>query len=202
MIADLYIVKKCPEYGKGVKGLFATQFIPRGTIDAFICKKCGTYSEEELAKLPKKELDFLTDHQVKEKEGLYSHFCDKRMLYDNHSCNANCLSSDKGFGIVVKDIKKGEEATSDYRLYGEEEVHFVGGCKCGEKNCMGKTAFRPPASKKLQKFWGRKINAALKLVPYVKQPLKKELLKEHPELSYLFKRPTPPKLIAQQGSSE
>jgi uncharacterized protein len=113
------------------------------------------------------------------------------MSYDNHSCNANCLSTDKGFGIVVRDIKKGEEATSDYRRYeGEEKIHFVGGCRCGEKNCMGNTTFRPPASKKLQKFWNDEINQALKLIPYVKQPLKKELLKEHPEISYLFEKPS------------
>ena len=186
MIANLYVIKASPKYGKGAKRLLATQFIPRGTIDAFICKKCGTYSEEALAKLPRTELDFLIDHEVKRESGLYSHYCDKRMMYDNHSCNANCLSSDKGFGIVVRDIKKGEEATSDYRRYGEK-VHFVGGCKCGEKNCMGNTTFRPPAPKKLQKFWNDKINVALKLIPYVKQPLKKELLAEHPELSYLFK---------------
>ncbi len=188
MIADLYVIKKSPKYGKDTKGIFATQFIPKGTIDGFRCKNCGYYSKEELAKLPKKEQRFIMDHEVVQENGLYSHFCDKRMLYDNHSCNANVLSSGKGFGIVVRDIQKGKEATSDYRRDGEDYVHFVGGCRCGEKNCMGKTTFRPPAPEKLQKFWNRKINAALKLVPCVKQPLKKELLAEHPELGYLFKK--------------
>ena len=191
MIADLFVIKRAPKYGKGVKGIFATQFIPKGTIMDFTCKKCGIYSKEELTKLSKKELRFVMDHEVQVGPGLYTKFCDKRRLYDNHSCNANCLSSDKGFGIVVRDIKKGEEATSDYRgPNGDEEVHFAGGCRCGEKNCMGKTTFRPPPSKKLQKFWDRKINAALKLIPYVKQPLKRKLLKEHPELGYLFEKPS------------
>ncbi len=184
MIADLYKIKKSAKYGKS---LVATQYIPKGTIDAFACKKCGTYSEEELAKLSKKELDFLVDHEIKGEDGLYARVCDKRMMYDNHSCNANCLSSGKGFSIVVRDIKKGEEAKADYRRYGEE-LHFAGGCKCGEKNCMGNSTFRPPASKKLQKFWDEEIGSALKLIPYVKQPLKRELLKEHPELGYLFNK--------------
>ncbi|MDE1833472.1 MAG: hypothetical protein KGH58_03580 [Candidatus Micrarchaeota archaeon] len=192
MIADLYEIRETGRYGKG---LFATQSIPKGTIDAFRCKKCGTYSEEELAKLPKKELDFLIGHEVKEESGQYSKFCDKRMLYGNHSCNPNTLNAyilgrgNGGASIVVRDIKKGEEATEDYRLFeGEESIHFVGGCRCGEKNCMKKTIFRPPAPKKLQKFWEGKINAALQSIPYVKQPLKAELLKEHPELSPLFKK--------------
>ncbi len=189
MIADLYVIKEARKYGKGAKGIFAKQFIHRGTIDSFICKKCGHYSKEELAKLPKKEYDFVIEHEIIDKSGQYTYFCDKRMLYDNHSCNANVLSSGKGFGIAIKDIKKGEEVTSDYRADGGDEVYFVGGCKCGEKNCMGKTKFTPPPSKKLQKFWNGKINPAMKLIPYVKQPLKKKLLAEHPELSYLFEKP-------------
>ena len=188
MIADLYEIRKSGKYhGKYMNGLFATKFIPKGTIDAFHCKKCGTYSKKELAKLSKKELDFLIDHDVKGESGLYDRVCDKRMMYDNHSCNANCLSSGKGFSIVVRDIKKGEEATADYRRCGET-VHFTGGCKCGEKSCIGNTTFEPPASKKLQKFWGRRINAAIKRIPYVKQPLKRQLLKEHPELSHFFNK--------------
>jgi len=185
MIANLFEIKKT---SSGEKGLFATRFIPKGTIDAFRCKKCGTYSKKELAKLSKKELRFVMDHEVMGKSGLYSKYCDKRMRYDNHSCNANSLSYSKGFGIVVRDIKKGEEATSDYRMYGEDEVHFVGGCRCGEKNCMKGTTFRPPAPEKLRRSWNRRINAALRLIPYVKQPLKAKLLKEHPEVSYLFEK--------------
>lgn len=192
MIADLYVIRKRPD---GQKGIFATQFIPIGTIDSFRCKKCKSYSKKELARMPKKQQAFIIAHEVLEpKTGLYTKFCDKRMLYDNHSCDANVMSAHiighglGGVGIVVRDIKKGEEATSDYRLNDGEEVHFEGGCTCGSRDCMKNTTFRPPASKKLQAFWDRKINAALKRVPYVRQPLKKELLAEHPELAYLFKK--------------
>lgn len=191
MIADLFVIKKSPKYGKGEKGIFAMQLIPKGTIMDFRCKKDSTYSREELAKMSEKELRFVMDHSFKEKSGLYHKYCDKRLMYDNHSCNANTLSSGKGFGIVVRDIRKGEEATSDYRLDSEnsnEELHFVGGCKCGEKNCMKNSTFEPPAPRELQRFWNRRINDALRLIPYVKQPLKKELLAEHPELSYLFEK--------------
>ena len=187
MIADLFEIRKSGKYcGKYVNGLFATQFIPKGTITDFRCQKCGFYSKEELARLPKKELDFVMDHEILNlKTGLYSKFCDKRMLYDNHSCNANTLGF-KGLGITVKDIKKGEECTSDYRRNGEGPVHFPGGCKCGAENCIEKSTWRPPASKKLRKFWDDEIRTAIKLIPHVKQPLKGKLLKERPELSYLF----------------
>jgi hypothetical protein len=181
MIADLFIVRKCPKYGKGEKGLFATQFIPKGTVVHFLCKRCGTWSFKELTRLSKPRILQILIHEYPTK------YCDRRLGYINHSCNPKIMETEKGFDIVVRDIAKGEEATEDYRIFNEEK-HFDGGCKCGEKNCMGKATFRSPAPKKLQKFWDRKINAALKLIPYVKQPLKSRLLKEHPELSYLFKK--------------
>jgi hypothetical protein len=191
MMADLFYIKKSPKYGKGAVGLFAKEFIPKGTIMDFRCKNCKTYSKKEFAKLSEKERKFIMEHEVEE-NGMYSILCDKRMLYDNHSCKANCLSAHLfkkhnrgGVGLVVRDIKKGEEATSDYRDNIGEVVHFPGGCKCGSKDCMGMSMCRKP-SKKLQKFWKDEIDSALKRAPYVKQPLKKELLKEHPELSYLF----------------
>ncbi len=192
MIADFYKIKRRPD---GHKGLFATRFIPKGTIDSFRCKKCKSYSKKDLAKMSNKQRRFIMEHEVLEpKTGLYTKFCDKRMLYDNHSCNANVMNArlighgHGGIGIVVRDIKKGEESTTDYRQNDGEEVHFEGGCKCGSRNCMGNSTFRPPASKKLQKFWDKKTKTALKLVPYAKQPLKRRLLAEHPELSYLFKK--------------
>ncbi len=182
MIANLFEIKEAVRYEKG---LFAKQFIPKGTVVYFHCKNCGTYSKEELSRLTKKELDFVMNHEIETEEGLMSKSCDKRLFYINHSCNANILKSAKGFGIVVRDIKNGEEATEDYRIY-DETLHFVGGCKCGEKGCMKDTTYKRPASKRLQKFWDKKLNIALKLIPYIKQPLKSKLLKEHPELSYLF----------------
>lgn len=192
MIADMFVIRKSPKYGQ--KGLFATQFIPKGTLIDFRCRKCRTYSREELARLPKKQREFIVEHEVMAGTGgAYTKFCDKRQLYENHSCNANILNAhvsgcdNGGIDIAVRDIKKGEEATTDYRLNDDETVHFTGGCKCGAKNCMKNTTFKPPALKELQRFWDRKINAAIKRIPYTKQPLKGELLRENPGLSYFFK---------------
>ena len=183
-MADLFVEKETGIYGKG---LFAKKLVPKGTIFHFVCKKCSIYSKEELARLPKDELEFTLGHEITNESGQLTNSCDKRILYINHSCNANTLRTGKGsgFDIVVKDIQKGEQATSDYRIYCDN-LHFTNGCKCGEPNCMKGTTSKRPSPQKLQKFWDGKINAALKQISYVKQPLKMELLKEHPELSYLF----------------
>ena len=195
MIANLFVVKKSNKYGQN--GLFATQFIPKGTFIDFRCKKCKVYTKTDLAKLTEKKRQFIVTHEVMTDEnGTYTKFCDKRQLYDNHSCNANVLNAhilghdtNGGIEIAIRDIKNGEEVTTDYRLNDGETVHFVGGCKCGAKNCMKNTTFKPPPTKKLQKFWSVKINSALRLVSTVDQPLKKQILREHQDLNYIFEYP-------------
>jgi len=186
LIADLFAVKNAGEKGKG---LFATQSIPKGTIIHFLCKNCGVYSKEELARLPKKEFEFVRWHEITAASGRLTNSCDKRILYLNHSCNSNILRVGKRFkfDIVVRDIKRGEEATEDYRIF-LKELHFTRGCGCGEKGCMGKTTFGRPTPKGLQKSWDNKANGAVKRIPCVEQPLKGKLLGEHPGLSYLFNK--------------
>ena len=179
MIADLFEIRGIGRYGRGQKGIFAKRFVPKGTIVHFLCKRCGTWSIKEVARLSKARIIQILTHEYPTK------YCDRRLGYINHSCNPNIMETKKGFDIVVRDIAKGEEATEDYRIFNEEK-HFDGGCKCGEKNCMKNATFTRPASPKLQGFWDKKISGALRLIPSVKQPLKAELLAEHPELSNLF----------------
>ncbi len=186
MIADLFDIKETGRYGKGI---FARKFIPKGTIVHFLCRKCGTWSKKELARLPKDKLDFVMEHEYPMK------YCDERLLYINHSCNPNIMESGRGFDIVVKEIKEGEEATEDYRIF-KEELHFADGCKCGEPNCMKRTTYTRPPPQKLQRFWDKKIEGALRLINSVNQPLKIQLVKEHPDLSHFFnKNGKQPKLL-------
>ena len=54
--------------------------------------------------------------------------------YVNHSCDNN--TEVRGFSdVAVRDIRAGEEITSDYRSDGAEQS-FV--CQCGSPNCCGK----------------------------------------------------------------
>jgi hypothetical protein len=59
-------------------------------------------------------------------------------MFINHSCDANCETSEEGGRVWIKAIRKiaaGEEITYDYCLYdgGEDEAL----CNCGAKNCRG-----------------------------------------------------------------
>jgi SET domain-containing protein len=53
--------------------------------------------------------------------------------YINHSCAPNTKAKN-GADIAIKDIKKGEELTSDYSL-GNSLTSFK--CNCQAKNCKG-----------------------------------------------------------------
>ncbi|MGO9776560.1 MAG: SET domain-containing protein [Terracidiphilus sp.] len=59
-------------------------------------------------------------------------------MFINHSCDANCETSEEKGRIWIKAIRPiaaGEEITYDYCLYdgGEDEAL----CNCGAKNCRG-----------------------------------------------------------------
>jgi hypothetical protein len=170
MIAKLFQVRETADRGKG---LFAKEFIPKGTIVCFECSNCKVVSASELGydKMSEKEKMALLDYAYRKKDGTFVLPCDETR-YLNHSCNANILTADFGFDIVVRDIKKGEEATYDYRDF-YEDVKMP--CHCGENNCCKVVDFKHPIPKELKQFLTKKVNTALKLVNKVKQPLEEEL---------------------------
>ncbi|MDD2696668.1 MAG: SET domain-containing protein [Candidatus Pacebacteria bacterium] len=53
--------------------------------------------------------------------------------YVNHSCDAN-TEARNGRDVAIKDIKKGEEITSDYTRQGSS-TSFI--CTCGTEKCRG-----------------------------------------------------------------
>jgi len=169
MIAKLFEIRETKDKGSG---LFATTCIPAGTIVCFECDRCKKRTDEDLKRLSKQELEWVLDHEYKDKTGLFSDVCDKTILFLNHSCNANILFCDKGFDIVVKDIEKGEEATYDYRVF-YDQLNMP--CHCGEVHCCKTVTCKHPTPKKLKQFWLKKIHSALKLINKVEQPLKEEL---------------------------
>jgi SET domain-containing protein len=170
MLAKLFDVKETK--GKG-KGLFAKEFVPKGTIVCFECKKCRvlTASELDYDKMSEAQKIKLLDWAYRKKDGTFVAPCDETR-YVNHSCNANVLGTEFGFDIAVRNIRKGEEATYDYRDF-YDEVKMP--CRCKEKNCCKVVNFVHPVPDELKEFWDKRVKSALELVNKVKQPLKKEL---------------------------
>jgi hypothetical protein len=180
MIANLFDVRDTEDKGEG---LFARLFIPKGTIIGFECQNCKKRTEEDMKKLSKEELDWVLNHEYKDKTGLFFDVCDKTILFLNHSCNSNILGSDRGFDIVVKDIYPMEEATYDYRVF-YDDLNMP--CNCGEYNCCGIVTCKHPVPKELYYFWSTQINSALKLIDKVEQPLREEIIRQRQDLTDIF----------------
>lgn len=124
MEADI-IIKKSKIEGMGV---FANRDFKRGEIvikwntDTFLSKK-------EAGHIP-------------EREKRYIYPIGNRFLlqqpparYVNHSCNPNTKVVDDASDVAIKDIRKGEEITSDYSLSFAPDEKME--CNCGSRNCKG-----------------------------------------------------------------
>lgn len=104
-------------------GLFADQFIPKGTVIwKFTPGFDLRFTEEQIKKFPKILRDYLENYYwLNEKTGKYV-FSSDNGKYFNHSKNPNSLSAyyegeEEVITKALRDIKKGEEITDDYTTF-------------------------------------------------------------------------------------
>lgn len=146
-------------------GVFATKFIPKGTI---------TYVKDslELEVSPAAYLEFTLEmQQVIEK---YSYIDERgyRIIswdfakYVNHCCNCNTMSTGYGFEIAIKDIEMGEQITDEYGIFNlEYEIPL----SCQYKSC--RKVVRPGDFEELYKQWDVEVKSALTMLYKTNQPL-------------------------------
>ncbi|HAR20055.1 MAG TPA: SET domain-containing protein-lysine N-methyltransferase [Cytophagales bacterium] len=148
-------------------GIFATQFIPKGTL---------TYVKDSL------EIDLSPNQYLLNNEVMrqiidkYSYINEKghyiiswdQAKHINHSCEPNTISTGYGFELAIRDIQPGEEITDDYGLFNLEQGFS---CACGSPSCRKKIL--PEDLDMLQDYWDKKILPALINISRVPQPLMK-----------------------------
>jgi uncharacterized protein len=153
-----------PEIGMGV---FATQFIPKGSI---------TYILDEMELIYPQDHPLLKDTLYLKHINKYSYIDNNgnRILswdiakYMNHYCDFNSISTGYGFEIAIRDIEAGEQITDDY---GTLNIEKQMSCGCGKANCR-KTIY-PDDLLKYSDVWDEYIKEALKNLNDVPQPLLK-----------------------------
>ncbi len=146
-------------------GIFATSFIPKGTL---------VYVQDALEiELSPSEFEVL-DEPLKSMAEKYS-FIDPRgyrilswdtAKYVNHSCDPNTMSAGYGFEIALRDIKPGEEITDEYGLF---NLQYDIECLCGSREC--RRVIRSTDIDKYYRAWDERIRDALHFVRRVEQPL-------------------------------
>ena len=146
-------------------GVFATSFIPKGTI---------TYVKDPLEiELSQTSYDLLdpTYQAIAEKYSYLDEYGTRIISWDiakyvNHSCDCNTISTGYGFEIAIKDIKEGDEITDEYGLFNMKEQMTL---SCGCRNC--RKILTPSDVDVYYAAWDRKIKRALRELTHVTQPL-------------------------------
>ncbi|MFA6271635.1 MAG: SET domain-containing protein [Patescibacteria group bacterium] len=107
------------------KGVFAGRDFKKGEI-VLPWQANTILTMEEVKKLPPEERHYIANF----KDGQFLHQQEPER-YVNHSCDPN-TESGENCDIAIRDIKAGEEITSDYAK-AKMNIHFE--CNCGSKNC-------------------------------------------------------------------
>lgn len=146
-------------------GVFATQFIPKGTI---------VYVKDKLELEIAEDRYLSLDEPLKSTIEKYSYIDEKgnRIVswdhgkYVNHCCDCNTMSTGYGFEIAIRDIQPGEEITDEYGLF---NLEYEMPLSCSKPECRGMVC----KSDLLENYakWDDKVKAALEFLNNVKQPL-------------------------------
>ena len=125
-------------------GMFATDFIPQGTLvieylGQRVTKARGWKIEEErLARMAAGGDGSVYTFDISKRQDLDGDFPWNHARRINHSCDGNCEAQDiKGHIWIVakRDIAPDEELTFDYGFPFSEWRHHP--CRCGAKECVG-----------------------------------------------------------------
>ena len=121
LIVPTYL-EKSPIHGFGV---FAKQFIPKGTkVWEFNPIFDIVLSEEEFESLPPSSRAEIEIHLYQPEEGGDLYYESTMGKYMNHSRSANVDFSEVGAGWATRDIQVGDELTCDYRHFMADTSHI------------------------------------------------------------------------------
>lgn len=158
-------------------GVFATAFIPEGTI---------VYVKDSLELVVSPTDYLLHGPEMQEVIEKYSYIDEKgnRIIswdfakYVNHCCNCNTISTGYGFEIAIRDIQKGEQITDEYGIFNlEKPMELV----CGQPNC--RKVIQPEDFDTYYRDWDAKIQQSIvklfdveqPLIPFIEPDTRKEL---------------------------
>jgi hypothetical protein len=150
-------------------GIFATAFIPKGTITWVKDELDRIIPREDLAKFTPGNLENLMKYTYRNSNGDYV-FCWDLTRYVNHSFFPNSMLTTLGFEIAIKDIQPGEELTNDYGT-----LNIIEPFQCASHPGHAREFVCPDDLARFHKGWDSQIQAAFPSLQKVGQPLDKFL---------------------------
>lgn len=147
-------------------GVIATEDLPMGTVTVAPDPLDIVMSREDLERLPEPLLSSAWHFMYTDDESKLILAWD-HARYINHSCAANTMLCGAGIEIAIRDIKRGEEITTEYGLLRAQEELF--------HHCLSTSACRGVVGlndyELYQDQWRSKTQAALERMPHVDQAL-------------------------------
>ena len=101
-------------------GVFATRFIPKGTITWALDELDQILEPNYLDTVDKYKGEIIKKYAYRNQEGKFV-LCWDLGRYVNHSFHANCMGTAYEFEIAIRDIYPGEQLTDDYGTLNVDE---------------------------------------------------------------------------------
>lgn len=166
----MYIVKILKEKSEiEGYGVFAGEFIPKGTIVFFYGKEDSFVSKERFQSSSEDQKKIFYRYGVQDETGNWLVKEDNI----NHSCDSNILSlfvDGIYCDIAVKDINPGEEITIDYGLF-YSSFPWSMECRCNSPICRKIFGSGLTVDRETQNLWHSRILEAVARIFEVKQNL-------------------------------
>jgi hypothetical protein len=147
------------------KGVFALKDIPRGTIIVARDPFDIVIDEKSFSNLDPVLKNCMETYMYRDKNKNFVLSWD-HAKYMNHSCCSNTMMTDYDLEITVRDIKAGEEITTEYGLLNIVESYEI--C-CGCKNC--RKVLKTDDIETYWSLWDQSIKQSLLMTDRVLQPL-------------------------------
>ena len=146
-------------------GVFATQFIPKGTITWALDDLDQILEENRVQSVEKCMQDVIRKYAFRNQEGKYV-LCWDLGRYVNHSFHANCMGTAYDCEVAIRDIYPGEQLTDDYGTLNIDEPF-----DCMFEDGTERRRVYPDDLLRYHQEWDRQVIGALKHVFEVEQPL-------------------------------
>jgi len=146
-------------------GVFATAFIPAGTITWAQDDLDQTFTQLQRDNLPPCYHAIVDKYCFTNAAGRLV-LCWDHARFVNHSCEPACLSAGYDFEIAVRDVHPGQELTDDYGTLNLRE-DFA--CSCGSPRC--RKIIRPDDIERYATAWDELVEPLFRGLRGVPQPL-------------------------------
>jgi hypothetical protein len=146
-------------------GVFATRFIPKGTITWVFDPLDQIVPPAKVSELPlslQRQLDIYSYRNGRGERIL----CWDHARFVNHSCRPTSLAPGFDLEIAIRDVQPGQQITDDY---GSLNIDVAFACACGSPKCRG--IIGPGDFDRYSDHWDELILAAFPLIGSVEQPL-------------------------------